>query len=115
MKNDSWLFPFEMLGDSYFDSNHDEKLTGWETIMRDSFLLEEERRWNERKKKNQTTTQINYNRPHSNTANMNGVSGIPRRMKTNMVWTSTILKPRMITRQPWTQNSRNSLKHNGRL
>lgn len=69
MKNDSWLFPFEMLGDSYFDSNHDGKLTGWETIMRDSFLLEEERRWDERKKKNQTTTQINYNRPHSNTAN----------------------------------------------
>lgn len=40
MKNDSHLFPFEMLGDSFFDSNKDGKLTGFETIMRDSHHLE---------------------------------------------------------------------------
>lgn len=34
------LFPFEMLGDSFFDSNKDGKLTGFETIMRDAHHLE---------------------------------------------------------------------------
>lgn len=47
MKNDSWLFPFSMLGDGFFDSNHDGKLTGFETLMRDTFWLDQQRRWNE--------------------------------------------------------------------
>ena len=69
MKNDSWLFPFDMLGDSFYDIDHDKKLTGWETILRDSFWLDQQRRWNERKKETQTTSQINYNRTRSQTAN----------------------------------------------
>ena len=31
MKNDSWMFPTETPMDSMFDSNHDGKLTGFET------------------------------------------------------------------------------------
>jgi len=40
MKNDSPLFPFHMPGDSFFDSNKDGKLTGFETVMRDAHHLE---------------------------------------------------------------------------
>ena len=40
MKNDSHLFPFHMPGDSFFDSNKDGKLTGFETVMRDAHHLE---------------------------------------------------------------------------
>ena len=40
MKNDSPLFPFNMPGDSFFDSNKDGKLTGFETVMRDAHHLE---------------------------------------------------------------------------
>lgn len=44
MENDSWFFPFSMPCDSFFDSNKDGKLTGFETCMRDSFWLEQQRR-----------------------------------------------------------------------
>lgn len=50
MKNDSFLFPFGVPGDSLFDSNNDGKLTGLETAFRDvaimtalDYLLEEDR------------------------------------------------------------------------
>lgn len=35
-----------MLGDGFFDSNNDGKLTGFETLMRDTFWLDQQRRWN---------------------------------------------------------------------
>ncbi len=47
MKKDSWFFPIEMPGNSLFDSNKDGKISGFETIVRDSFWLEQQRRWNE--------------------------------------------------------------------
>ncbi len=40
MKNYSPLFPFKMPGDSFFDSNKDGRLTGFETVMRDAHHLE---------------------------------------------------------------------------
>ena len=54
MKNDSWLFPCSMPGDDFFDSNKDGKLTGFETFMRDSYWLEQQKRIDEKNKnKNQ--------------------------------------------------------------
>ena len=47
MKNDSWFFPFSMPCDSFFDSNKDGKLTGFETMMRDSYWLEQQNKRNE--------------------------------------------------------------------
>lgn len=41
MKNDSFLFPFAMFGDKFFDSNKDGKLTGFETICRDAYHMEQ--------------------------------------------------------------------------
>ena len=39
MKNDSFLFPFGMPGDSLFDSDNDGKLTGLETAFRDACIM----------------------------------------------------------------------------
>lgn len=39
MKNNSFLFPFRLPGDSIFDSNHDGKLTGMETAFRDATIM----------------------------------------------------------------------------
>ena len=39
MKNDSFLFPFSLPGDSIFDSDNDGKLTGFETAFRDAAVL----------------------------------------------------------------------------
>ena len=39
MKNDSFLFPFGVPGDSLFDSNNDGKLTGFETAFRDVAIM----------------------------------------------------------------------------
>ncbi len=50
MKNDSFLFPFPMLGDKFFDSNKDGKLSGFETICRDAYHMEAQRKFNENKK-----------------------------------------------------------------
>ena len=49
MKNDSWLFPFPLPSDSDYDRNHDGKLSGWETIVRDGYWLDQQRIWAERK------------------------------------------------------------------
>ena len=45
MKNNSWLFPFPMPGDKFFDHNKDNRLTGIETIFRDAFWLDQQRKW----------------------------------------------------------------------
>ncbi len=50
MKNDSWLFPFSMPGDKFFDSNNDGKLSDFETICRDAYHMKMERKFNENKK-----------------------------------------------------------------
>ena len=50
MKNDSWLFPVSMPGDSFFDSNKDGKLTGFETLVRDSYWLEQQKKFEEKNK-----------------------------------------------------------------
>lgn len=50
MKNDSFLFPFEMLGDKMFDSNRDGKLGGFETIFRDAFHMEQAQKFEDSKK-----------------------------------------------------------------
>ena len=68
MKNDSWVFPFSMLFDSIFDHNHDGTLSGWETIDRDAYWLEQQRIWEERKKKSQAAPQIDSDHPRSHTA-----------------------------------------------
>lgn len=39
MKNDSFLFPFGIPGDSLFDSNNDGKLTDFETAFRDAAIM----------------------------------------------------------------------------
>lgn len=39
IKNDSLFIPFQMPGDSFFDSNHDGKLTGLETMQRDAYHM----------------------------------------------------------------------------
>ncbi|MGN0521903.1 MAG: hypothetical protein ACI4IQ_04620 [Eubacterium sp.] len=52
MKNDSFLFPFEMFGDKMFDGNKDGKLTGFETICRDAYHLEQAEKFEKSKKKN---------------------------------------------------------------
>ena len=41
MDNDSWLFPKELPFDSLFDSDGDGKITGFESYIRDDFLLSE--------------------------------------------------------------------------
>ena len=41
MKNDSPLFPLDHLGDSLYDMNGDGELTGFETMLRDSDILNE--------------------------------------------------------------------------
>ena len=41
MDNDSWLFPEELPFDSLFDSDGDGKITGFESYIRDDFLLSE--------------------------------------------------------------------------
>lgn len=50
MKNDSFLFPFAMFGDKFFDSNKDGKLTGFETICRDAYHMEQVKKFEEIKK-----------------------------------------------------------------
>lgn len=50
MKNDSFLFPFAMFGDKFFDSNKDGKLTGFETICRDAYHMEQAKKFEEIKK-----------------------------------------------------------------
>lgn len=50
MKNDSFLFPFSMPGDKFFDSNKDGKLSGFETICRDAYHMEVQKKFNENKK-----------------------------------------------------------------
>lgn len=50
MKNDSFLFPFEMFGDKFFDSNKDGKLTGFETICRDAYHMEQAKKFEDSKK-----------------------------------------------------------------
>ena len=52
MKNDSWLFPFSRPEDKFFDSNKDGKLSGFETIFRDAYIMESERKFNKDKNKN---------------------------------------------------------------
>ena len=52
MKNDSLFFPFEMPGDSVFDTNKDGKLTGFETAMRDAYQWESFRHFAEDEEKN---------------------------------------------------------------
>jgi len=59
MKNDSWLFPITMPGDSFFDSNKDGKLSGFETLMRDTFWLEQQRRWMNQSKNSSSRTYTN--------------------------------------------------------
>ncbi|MBR1532438.1 MAG: hypothetical protein IJ643_10320 [Eubacterium sp.] len=61
MKNDSHLFPFEMLGDSFFDSNKDGKLTGFETIMRDAHHLEMMNKANQETKSKTSTPLYHHN------------------------------------------------------
>lgn len=61
MKNDSHLFPFEMLGDSFFDSNKDGKLTGFETIMRDAHHLEMMNKANQETKSKTSTLLYHHN------------------------------------------------------
>lgn len=39
MKNDSFLFPFGVTGDSMFDSDNDGQLTGIETAFRDAVIM----------------------------------------------------------------------------
>lgn len=56
MKNDSWLFPFEMPLDDIFDSNHDGKLTGFETLMRDSVIMHDYELYLEDEKKKQSSS-----------------------------------------------------------
>ena len=50
MKNDSFLFPFEMFGDKIFDSNKDGKLTDFETICRDAYHMEQAKKFEDSKK-----------------------------------------------------------------
>lgn len=50
MKNDSFLFPFSMPGDKFFDSNNDGELSGFETVFRDAYHIEAQRKFNENKK-----------------------------------------------------------------
>ena len=50
MKNDSFLFPFSMPEDKFFDSNKDGKLSGFETVFRDVYHKEAQRKFNENKK-----------------------------------------------------------------
>ena len=52
MKNNSFLFPFNMPGDKFFDRNKDGKLTGFETLMRDDHHLEMMDKVNRDKKNN---------------------------------------------------------------
>jgi hypothetical protein len=66
MKNDSPLFPFHMLGDSFFDSNKDGKLTGFETVMPDAHHLEMMNKVNqEAKTKSENNTPLYH---HNDTA-----------------------------------------------
>lgn len=50
MKNDSFLFPFAMFGDKFFDGNKDGKLTGFETICRDAYHMEMAEEFDEKQK-----------------------------------------------------------------
>lgn len=40
MKNDSFLFPFSMPGDKFFDSNNDDELSNFETVCREAYHME---------------------------------------------------------------------------
>ena len=51
MKNNSFLFPFPMLGDKFFDKNKDGKLSATETIFRDAHHIEMEKKWDKANKK----------------------------------------------------------------
>lgn len=61
MKNDSHLFPFNMPGDSFFDSNKDGKLTGFETVMRDAHHLEMMNKVNQEAKSKNNTPLYHHN------------------------------------------------------
>lgn len=61
MKNDSPLFPFHMPSDGFFDSNKDGKLTGFETIMRDSHHLEMMNKANQEAKSKTNTPLYHHN------------------------------------------------------
>lgn len=50
MKNDSFLFPFSMPGDKFFDSNKDGKLSGFETVCRDAYHMEMQKKFDKYKK-----------------------------------------------------------------
>lgn len=50
MKNDSFLFPFSMPGDKFFDKNKDRKLSGMETVFRDAHHFEMAEKWDKNKK-----------------------------------------------------------------
>lgn len=47
MKNDSPFFPIDTPMDSFFDSNHDGKLSGMETAFRDATLMDSYEHFNE--------------------------------------------------------------------
>lgn len=68
MKNDSHLFPFNMPGDSFFDSNKDGRLTGFETVMRDAHHLEMMNKANQeaKLKKDNTKPIYHYNDTYYN-------------------------------------------------
>ena len=74
MKNDSWLFPFSMPNDSFFDSNRDGKLSGFESIMRDTYWLEVQHRWNEENSKSNSNDSHSYMppQPHSRQPHVSG-------------------------------------------
>lgn len=60
IENDSWFIPFEMPGDSFFDHNHDGKLTGWETLQRDAYHYEMSQKFEEAKKNDKPSYSGNY-------------------------------------------------------
>ena len=60
IENDSWFIPFEMPGDSFFDHNHDGKLTGWETLQRDAYHYEMSQKFEEAKKNDKPSYSRNY-------------------------------------------------------
>ena len=69
MKNDSLFFPFEMPGDSVFDTNKDGKLTGFETTMRDAYQWESFRHFVEdEEKSNGPAFNSNHHRSYFNSS-----------------------------------------------
>ncbi len=54
MKNDSWRHPYETHFDQCYDDNKDGQLTGMETIFRDAYIDEENRKIDEAWKNSRT-------------------------------------------------------------